>query len=174
MLGKFIIFLPKPNRQTIFFSILIALILFFSIFDSNSNVSATIVASIAPDGQMDDWSSVTSAFSDPDEHPSCHPDHFDIKEIWISNQLPGSEDDNDYYIYFRWDRYDNSSASASLEIPIDTDGDFVQNCFLWIDVSSSRRGAMNVKYALYQGSPSTAEKSNPIIGTSESYVGPGK
>jgi hypothetical protein len=90
--------------------------------------------------------------------------------VWIANQQPTA--DGNYYIYFRWDRYGTTPASASLEIPIDTDGDMIQDCFIWLDVDSAGEGKMTVSYALYQGSPSTANKNNPVQDTSESYTGP--
>ena len=133
-------------------------------------MKATIVSSITPDGNLNDWSSVTTTITDPDEPPSCLTDPFDTKEVWIANQQPTA--DGNYYIYFRWDRYGTTSASASLEIPIDTDGDMIQDCFIWLDVDSAGEREMTVSYALYQGSPSTANKNNPVQDTSESYTGP--
>ena len=133
-------------------------------------MKATIVSSITPDGNLNDWSSVTTTITDPDEPPNCLTDPFDTKEVWIANQPPTA--DGNYYIYFRWDRYGTTPASASLEIPIDTDGDMIQDYFIWLDVDSAGGGNMTVSYALYQGSPSTANKNNPVPGTSESYTGP--
>jgi hypothetical protein len=133
-------------------------------------VKATIVSSITPDGYLDDWSSVTTTITDPDEPSNCLTDPFDTKMVWIANQQPTA--DGNYYIYFRWDRYGTTPASASLEIPIDTDGDMIQDYFIWLDVDSAGGGEMRVSYALYQGSPSTANKNNPVPGTSESYTGP--
>jgi len=153
-------------------------------------VKATIVSSITPDGKLDDWSGVTTTITDPDEPPSCLTDPFDTKMVWIANQQPPQQpppsDGGNYYIYFRWDRFGTTPdyiyfrwdrfgttpASASLEIPIDTDGDMIQDYFIWLDVDSAGGGEMTVSYALYQGSPLTADKNNPVPDTSESYTGP--
>lgn len=138
----------------------------------HEHVNATIVTSITPDGDLTDWSSVTTWVSDPDEPPSCVTDQFDVEKVWIASQFPGSIGGSDYYIYFRLDRYGTQPASLSLEIPIDTNGDMIQDYFIWLDATGVGGNKMDVSYALYQGSPSTADKGNPIPNTSESYTGP--
>lgn len=157
-------------KRTYFLIALIASTLVYTFSNFHEGVKATIVSSITPDGNLNDWSSVTTTITDPDEPPSCLTDPFDTKMVWIANQQPTAG--GNYYIYFRWDRYGTTPASASLEIPIDTNGDMIQDYFIWLDVDSAGGGKMNVSYALYQGSPSTANKNNPVPGTSESYIGP--
>ncbi len=159
----------RKLKRTYFLIALIASTLAYTFSNFHEGVKATIVSSITPDGYLDDWSGVTTTIEDPDEPPQCLTDPFDTKMVWVANQQP--TEDGNYYIYFRWDRFGTQPASASLEIPIDTNGDMIQDYFIWLDVTSAE-GGMKVSYALYQGSPSTADKNNPVEGTSELYTGP--
>jgi hypothetical protein len=67
-------------KRAYFLIALIAATSVYTLSNLHGGVKATIVSSITPDGDLDDWSSVTTTITDPDEPPSCLTDPFDTKD----------------------------------------------------------------------------------------------